>query len=77
MTSRGMGHHGDYGRDLALHVGRLRRGLTLRELGRGAGGMSVPSVAKACGRMLKRFQTDQAMQRVSAKVSKELHRMEA
>jgi hypothetical protein len=28
---------GDWGRDLALHVGRGRCGLTLRELGRKAG----------------------------------------
>ena len=72
-----MGRHGDYGRDLALHIGRLKCGLTLRELGKEAGAMSVPSVAKACERMLKRLKTDRTMQRVSAKVIKKLNRIEA
>lgn len=72
-----MGRHGDYGRDLALHIGRLKCGLTLRELGKEAGNMSVPSVAKACERMLKRLETDRTMQRVAAKVIKKLSKLEA
>ena len=72
-----MGRHGDYGRDLALHIGRLKCGLTLRELGKEAGNMSVPSVAKACERILKRLKTDRKMQRVSAKVIEKLNRIEA
>ncbi len=69
-----IGRHGDYGRDLALHIGRLKCGLTLRELGKEAGEMSVPGVAKACERMLKRLKNDRKMQRVSAKVLKKLIR---
>ena len=67
-----IGRHGDYGRDLALHIGRLKCGLTLRELGKEAGGMTVPCVAKACERMVKRLKTDRKMQRVSAKILKKL-----
>jgi len=69
-----IGRHGDYGRDLALHIGRLKCGLTLRELGKEAGGMTVPCVAKACERMVKRLQTDRKMQMVSAKILKKLIR---
>ncbi len=69
-----IGRHGDYGRDLALHIGRLKCGLTLRELGKEAGEMSIPGVAKACERMLKRLKNDRKMQRVSAKVLKKLIR---
>jgi REP element-mobilizing transposase RayT len=67
-----IGRHGDYGRDLALHIGRLKCGLTLRELGKEAGGMSVAGVAKACERMLEKLKTDRTMQRISAKVMKKL-----
>ena len=67
-----IGRHGDYGRDLALHIGRLKCGLTLRELGKEAGGMSVPAVAKACERMLIRLKTERTLQSVSAKVMKKL-----
>ena len=69
-----IGRHGDYGRDLALHIGRLKCGLTLRELGKEAGGMTVPCVAKACERMLEKLKTDRKMQRVSAKILKKLIR---
>jgi REP element-mobilizing transposase RayT len=71
-----IGRHGDYGRDLALHIGRLKCGLTLRELGKEAGGMTVPCVAKACERMAKSLKDDRKMQRVSAKILKKLIRNE-
>ena len=76
ITARGMGRHGDYGRDLALHIGRLKCRLTLRELGK-EGGMSVPGVAKACERMRIRLQTDRTVQKVSARVIQKLNRTEA
>ena len=41
--------------------GRLKCGLTLRELGKEAGGMSIPGVAKACERMLIKLKTDRTM----------------
>jgi REP element-mobilizing transposase RayT len=69
-----VGRHGDYGRDLALHIGRQKCGLTLRELGKEAGGMTVPGVAKACERMAERMKVDRKIQRISAKVMKEINR---
>ena len=59
---------GDWGRDLALTIGRMRCGLTLRELGGQAGGMGVQAVAKACGRMNERLKTDKGLQRSLARV---------
>ena len=57
----------------SLYIGRLKCGLTLRELGKEAGGMTVPSVAKACERMAKRLKSDRTIQRFSAKVMKEIN----
>jgi hypothetical protein len=51
-----IGRRGDYGRDLALHIGRLKCGLTLRELGKEAGDMSVPVVAKDKAERERRLQ---------------------
>ena len=59
---------GDWGRDLALHIGRMRCGLTLRELGGQAGGLTVPAVAKAVERMAERLKTDRVVQRAAARV---------
>ena len=57
---------------MALHIGRMRCGLTLRELGSLAGGMSVAAVAKACERMAERLETDMTVRRASARVMKML-----
>lgn len=59
---------GDWGRDMALHFGRMRCGLTLKELGEQAGGLGVPAVAKAAERMAVRLKTDRALQRSAARV---------
>jgi len=61
---------GDWGRDLALYVGRMRCGLTLRELGGLAGGMGVQAVAKACCRMGEKLKSDKGLQRALARVSR-------
>jgi REP element-mobilizing transposase RayT len=66
------GRQGDWGRDLALHVGRMRCGLTLRELGDRAGGMGVQAVAKACGRMGEKLKTDKGLQRMLARIRRVL-----
>ena len=60
------------GRDLALHVGRMRCGLTLRELGKHAGGMGVQAVAKVCGRMGEKLKTAKGLQRALARVRRSL-----
>ncbi len=59
---------GDWGRDLALHVGRMRCGLTLAELGEQAGGLGVAAVAKSVERMAARLKTERALQRSAARV---------
>ena len=66
------GRRCDWGRDLALHVGRMRCGLTLRELGEHAGGMGVQAVAKACGRMSEKLKTDKGLQRALLRVVRSL-----
>jgi len=63
---------GDWGRDLALHLGRRRCGLTLRELGEHAGGMGVQAVAKACARIGEKLKTDKGLQRILARVMRRL-----
>ena len=62
------GRRGDWGRDLALYVGRMRCGLTLKGLGEQAGGLGVPAVAKAVERMAARLKTDKALHRSAARV---------
>ena len=47
---------GDWGRDLALYVGRMRCGLTLGELGKHAG-MNALAVSKAVTRFAARLET--------------------
>ena len=63
---------GDWGRDLALYAGRMRCGLTLRELGNQAGGMGVQAVSKACGRMGGKLKTDKGLQRALARIRRVL-----
>jgi len=52
---------GDWGRDLALTVGRMRCGLTLRELGDHAGSMVLQAMAKDCER--KNLKIDEGLLR--------------
>ena len=53
---------GDWGRDLALFIGRMHGGLTLAELGAKAG-MQTSAVSKAVMRWEKRCKNDKALQR--------------
>jgi hypothetical protein len=52
--------HGDWGRDLALYVGRLRCGLTLKELG-GYTDMKVQAVSQAAMRIEKRLKREKQL----------------
>ena len=54
---------GDWGRDLALLLGRTRGGLTLRELGQEIG-MKPHAVSKAIMRLAERLAKDARLQRV-------------
>ena len=52
--------HGDWGRDLALHIGRVRCGLTLKELGRYVG-MNIRAVSQAAKRMESRLKAEKGL----------------
>jgi REP element-mobilizing transposase RayT len=53
---------GDWGRDLALQIGRKHAGMTLRELGKECG-MNALAVSKAVTRLDERLKTDKGLQR--------------
>jgi hypothetical protein len=63
---------GDWGRDLALLLGRTRGGMTLRELGKETG-MKHHAVSKAVTRMAARLTKDSRLQRVKLRA---LHMLE-
>jgi len=50
----------------------MRCGLTLKELGRHAGGLGVQAVAKACGRMGDKLKSDRRLQKQLALVRRVL-----
>jgi len=52
---------GDWGRDVALCLGRRHCGLTLHELGQAAGGMRVEAVAMAVRRIEQQLLQDRAL----------------
>ena len=58
---------GDWGRDLALYIGRRHGGLTLQELGAQAE-MTPPAVSKAETRMRTRLSKDRHLREVADKV---------
>ena len=60
--------HGDWGRDVALWLGRRRCGLTLQELGEAAGGVSYPAVGEAVRKIERRRKADGKMAKLTAKL---------
>ena len=60
--------HGDWGRDVALWLGRRHCGLTLQELGEAAGGVSYPAVGAAVRKIERRRKTDGKFARLTAKL---------
>jgi REP element-mobilizing transposase RayT len=62
---------GDWGRDLALCVGRMRCGLTCSELAE-KGGLGTAAVAKAAGRMAARLADDRKLKSSLRAVLKEI-----
>ena len=61
---------GDWGRDLALWLGRTCCGLTLRELGAAVQGLAYPAVAKAVARMEQRLQQDRSLRAIAETAKK-------
>ncbi len=64
--------YGDWGRDLALYVGRRRARLRLRELAAAAGGLDYGSAAGAVQRFGKRLGQDAGLRKLVAKVENEI-----
>jgi hypothetical protein len=67
--------YGDWGRDLALYIGRVRCGLTLRELGEQVG-LKMQTVSKAVSRIGKRLRHDKELQIAYGHVLKLLNKKE-
>ena len=63
---------GDWGRDLALQIGRKHGGMTLRELG-AESGMTALAVSKAVTRLDARLKTDKALQRAARRALRKLN----
>jgi chromosomal replication initiation ATPase DnaA len=63
---------GDWGRDVALWLGRRHCGLTQAELGQAAGGLSYPAVGQAVRRIEGARQTDRKLARVVARLERHL-----
>ena len=60
--------HGDWGRDMALWLGRRHCGLTLTELGLDTGGMSYPAVSEAVRKFERRRKADGKIARIASKL---------
>lgn len=56
--------HGDWGRDLALWLGRRHCGLKLAQLGRAVGGIDYATVSVACRRWEKRVTSERRLRRL-------------
>ncbi len=64
--------HGDWGRDVALWLGRHHCGLTQVELGKAAGGIAYPAVGQAVRRIGRKRQTDRKLARLIARLERNL-----
>ena len=60
-----LGKRGDWGRPLALWLGRRYCGLTLREIGEAAGGMDYAAVSIALKRFEAKLETDRELKKAS------------
>jgi len=63
---------GDWGRDMALYLGRIEGGLRLRELGEAAGGIDYGAVSMAIRRFEGRLASDRVLRRACAAVRRRL-----
>lgn len=63
------GRYGDRGRDLAIHIGRQRSGLTLKEIGE-CTGMNVKAVSQSESRIRKRLEEDEILKEQYQKILK-------
>jgi len=64
--------HGDWGRDMALCLGRHHCGMTQAELGAAVGGLAYPAVGHAVRRIERRCQEDSKLERIRIRLEKQL-----
>jgi hypothetical protein len=64
--------HGDWGRDLALHLARRRTGMTLRAIGEAAGGIDYKAVNAAVRRFASRIETNRHMKDLVSQCMRQL-----
>ena len=64
--------YGDWGRDLALVLGRREGGMRLTELGEKVGGLDYATVAAALRRMKGRLENDPDLATLYEKIRKRL-----
>jgi putative transposase len=64
--------YGDWGRDLALYVGRRRAGMRLRQLAEAAGGVDYGSAAGAVQRFAQRLSHERALKKLVSAVENEI-----
>jgi chromosomal replication initiation ATPase DnaA len=64
--------YGDEGRDVALWLGRRHCGLTLRELGAAAGGITYPAVSRAVRAIEQRRKKDAGLCRLTDRLETQL-----
>ena len=60
--------HGDWGREMVLHLGRRECGLTLKELGTAVGGTDYAAVSVAIKRFEQRLARDDKLRRMADKI---------
>ena len=65
--------YGDWGRELALYLGRMEAALSLRELGEVAGGVDYAAVSMAIKRFERRLSRDKTLRQVVAKTTQLLN----
>jgi putative transposase len=64
--------YGDWGRDLALYVGRRRAGMRLRQLAEAAGGLDYGSAAGAVRRFARRLSHERGLKKLVNAVEQEI-----
>ena len=68
--------HGDWGRDVALWLGRRRGRLTLRELAQRAGGLDYSTAGAAVSRTARRLGRDSRLRREVERIERQLSNVE-
>ena len=63
---------GDWGRELALYLGREQGGMTLAELGHAVEGKSVMAMSLAIRRFRSRLSTEKSLRKIVAQAGKKL-----